>query len=463
MKIYNTMSRKKEEFIPIEPGKVKMYSCGPTVYNYFHIGNARPFLFFDIVKRYFTYRGYDVTYVQNITDIDDKIINQAIEEKVSYTAITTKYIQAFLEDIAALGIQGADIQPKATDVIKEIIDFIAKLVELDYAYEVNGDVYFAVTSLPEYGQLSGRKLEDMQAGTRIQANDQKRHVSDFTLWKKAKPGEPEWDSPWGKGRPGWHSECVVMSCANLGDTFDIHGGGVDLVFPHHENELAQALAVNKKPLCNYWMHNGFINIEGEKMSKSLNNFFTLRDILKEYDPEAVRYFFLSKHYRSPIDYNTSILDESYKAVKNFYKALDAIDYLKLPKRSEEYSTELAKYADTFIEAMDDDFNSAKALGGLFDLCKIVTNTNHVIEKRISAAHMLVELGTILGFFNDIKSKLTPEMSDVSDALINLLIQYRNDAKKEKNWALCDKIRNDLLALNIQLLDTKEGTIYKQLK
>ncbi|MBN2828982.1 MAG: cysteine--tRNA ligase [Candidatus Cloacimonetes bacterium] len=463
MKIYNTMTRQKEEFVPVEPGKVKMYSCGPTVYNYFHIGNARPFLFFDVVKRYFNYIGYDVTYVQNITDIDDKIINQANDEKVSYTAVTEKYIRAFFEDIKALGIKGADIQPKATDVIQEIIDFIAKLIELDAAYEVNGDVYFSVESASHYGSLSGRKLEDMQAGARVETNEQKRNSFDFTLWKKAKPGEPEWDSPWGKGRPGWHTECVVMSCSNLGETFDIHGGGVDLIFPHHENELAQAWAVNKKPLCNYWVHNGFINIEGEKMSKSLNNFFTLRDILKEYDAETVRYFFLSKHYRSPIDYNTGILDESAKAVQNFYNALEAVDYLKTKEDKVVYPVEFTKYTEAFIEAMDDDFNTAKALAVLFEINKLISNQENSNELRVSASHLLVELGTVLGFFSDIDKKLKSGFSDISESLINLLITYRNEAKTRRDWTLADKIRDDLLALGVQLLDTKEGTVHKLLK
>ncbi len=463
MKIYNTMSRKKEEFVPVEPGKVKMYSCGPTVYNYFHIGNARPFLFFDVVKNYFQYIGYDVTYVQNITDIDDKIINKANEEGVNFNEITAKYISAFFEDIKALGIVGADIQPKATDVITEIIDFIDKLVKLNVAYEVNGDVYFSVDALPQYGSLSGRKLEDMQVGARIQENTQKHNPFDFTLWKASKPGEPEWDSPWGKGRPGWHSECVVMSCANLGETFDIHGGGVDLVFPHHENELAQAIAVNRKPLCNYWMHNGFINIEGEKMSKSLNNFFTLRDVLKEYDAEAIRFFFLSKHYRSPIDYNKAILDESSKAVKNFYNALDKIDYLSHQNEELFLSEDLNALKNDFIEAMNDDFNTAKAIAILFDLTRRIAKDSEDKDSRINASHLLVELGRVLGFFHDLESKLSNNMNQISESLIQLLINYRNDAKAEKNWKLADRIRDDLLALNVQLLDTKEGTMYKLLK
>ncbi len=462
MKIYNTMTRKKEEFVPVEAGKVKMYSCGPTVYNYFHIGNARPFLFFDVVKNYFRYIGYDVTYVQNITDIDDKIINKANEEGIPFEKVTEKYIKAFLDDIKALGIVGADIQPKATDVIEEIIAFIDKMVEIEAAYAVNGDVYFAVDKLPQYGSLSGRKLEDMQAGARIQENTQKRNPYDFTLWKASKPGEPKWDSPWGEGRPGWHSECVVMSCANLGETFDIHGGGIDLVFPHHENELAQAYAVNKKPLCNYWMHNGFINIEGEKMSKSLNNFFTLRDVLKKYDSEAVRFFFLSKHYRSPIDYNTGILDESEKAVKNFYKALEKVDYLSFADESYEVSDALVKFKDKFVKAMDDDFNSAIAIATLFDLAKIVGKASEDMQLRKDAAHLMVELGRVLGFFADIETKLSNDMNQISESLINLLITYRNDAKKDKNWVLADRIRDDLLALKVQLLDTKDGTVYKLL-
>ena len=306
MQLYNQSKRKKEEFIPITPGQVKIYACGPTVYNYFHIGNARAFIFFDVLRRYFEYRGYDVTYVQNITDIDDKIIAQAIEEQTSFEDIASKYIQAFLDDSQALGIKPPTHQPKATEVMPEIIELINALVEKVNASEVNGDVYFDTASLPEYGSLSGKKTEDQMPGARVEENLQKRNPADFTLWKRSKPGEPFWQSPWGEGRPGWHTECVVMSRKYLGETFDIHGGGIDLIFPHHENELAQDLALTGKPLANYWMHNGFLNVEGEKMSKSLKNFFNARDILKHHSPEAIRFFFLSNPYLSPIDFTREL-------------------------------------------------------------------------------------------------------------------------------------------------------------
>ncbi|HQB98749.1 MAG TPA: cysteine--tRNA ligase, partial [Candidatus Cloacimonadota bacterium] len=288
MKLYNTKSRSKEEFIPLNEGKLKLYACGPTVYNYFHIGNARAFIFFDVVRRYFEYLGYEVTYVQNITDIDDKIIEQAIAEEQPFHKIAAKYANAFLEDCHALGIKKPHHQPKATDTMPQIIELIKTLVDKGNAYEVEGDVYFDTASLPEYGSLSGKQIEDQITGARVAENLSKKHPADFTLWKKSKPGEPWWESPWGNGRPGWHTECVVMSQHYLGDSFDIHGGGIDLVFPHHENENAQAIALTGKPLARYWMHNGFLNIDGEKMSKSLKNFFTARDILQEYDADAIR-------------------------------------------------------------------------------------------------------------------------------------------------------------------------------
>ncbi|MDD3282347.1 MAG: cysteine--tRNA ligase, partial [Candidatus Cloacimonetes bacterium] len=321
MKLYNTKSRSKEEFIPLQEGKLKLYACGPTVYNFFHIGNARAFIFFDVVRRYFEYLGYSVTYVQNITDIDDKIIDQAIAENKDFSKIADKYTTAFLKDCRSLGIKSPTHQPRATETMPQIIELIQTLETKGNAYEVDGDVYFDTASLPEYGYLSGKQIDDQMVGARVAENTAKRHPADFTLWKKSKPGEPFWQSPWGNGRPGWHTECVVMSQHYLGETFDIHGGGIDLVFPHHENENAQAMALTGKPLARYWMHNGFLNVDGEKMSKSLKNFFTTRDILKEYDAEAIRHFFLSKHYRSPIDFTRELIEESHKAIQNFYKAL----------------------------------------------------------------------------------------------------------------------------------------------
>lgn len=458
MRIFNTLTRKKEEFVTNEPNKVKMYVCGPTVYNYFHIGNARPFVFFDVVRRYFEYQGYEVTYVQNLTDIDDKIINKAIAENINFKEVSKKYIAAFYEDTEKLGIKKPTYQPKASEVMGEIIKLIKRLVDNDNAYAADGDVYYSVESFPGYGKLSGKKLEDQRAGARVEANTAKKHPADFTLWKQAKPGEPKWGSPWGQGRPGWHSECVVLSQKYLGcENFDIHGGGEDLVFPHHENENAQAEALSGKPLANYWIHNGFINIEGEKMSKSLNNFFTARDILKEYNAEAIRFFFLSKHYRSPIDFNRDIMKESDTAVNNFYKSLKSVDYKASDFEDIVYSESILEKKALFTSAMDDDFNSAKALAVMFDLAKTTKSTKEDISLRKESAKMLVELGSVLGFFSDVESKLSNDLGDLSVKLLDILIDIRNTAKKEKNWAVCDKIRDSLLSEGIQLLDTKDGT------
>ncbi len=455
MKLYNTMSRQKEEFVPVNPGKISLYACGPTVYNYFHIGNARAFIFFDVVRRYFEYLGYDVTYVQNITDIDDKIITKSIEEAKPFGEIADKYAQAFLDDCRALGIRSPNVQPRATEVMPEIIALIAKLVEKGYAYESEGDVYFAANSLPEYGNLSGKKIDEQLAGARVEENLRKKHPADFTLWKKSKPGEPVWQSPWGEGRPGWHSECVVMSQKYLGETFDIHGGGVDLVFPHHENELAQARALSGKPLANYWMHNGFLNMEGEKMSKSLGNFFTAREILDQYSAESIRFFFLSKHYRSPIDFNRELIIESDKAVKNLYGAVRSI--LKtMPDRLDMIDI----VAETeFREAMDDDFNTAKAVAVLFDLARQARNETMEETKRVIAAQTLLLLGGVLGFFSDAEKAIADSTPDLSRQLIDLILAYRLEARAEKNWAQSDRIRDDLAELGIMIKDTKEGSTW----
>lgn len=456
MQIYNTATHRKEEFIPIEPGKVKLYACGPTVYDYFHIGNARAFLFFDVVRRYLEYRGYDVTYVQNITDIDDKIIARSIEEGIPFGQFAAKYSQAFLEDAAALGLKPPHHQPRATQVMEPIIALINRLVDMGYAYEAEGDVYFDTARLSEYGQLSGKRIEDQKAGARVAENLLKRNPSDFTLWKNSKPGEPVWESPWGQGRPGWHSECVVMSQHFLGETFDIHGGGVDLVFPHHENELAQAYAISGKPLANYWLHNGFLNIEGEKMSKSLDNFFTARDILAHHSAAAIRFFFLSKHYRSLIDFSRQIIEESERAIANFTDSLKAIDYLNLPPEGS-FHAEMQAAEEEFVRAMDDDFNSAKAIAVLFDLNHRARNQALQLSTRQNAARMLVKLGSVLGFFQDLEAELGSSLPDQSRQLIELIIGYRNQARKEKNWALSDHYRDDLAALGITLKDTPNGT------
>jgi cysteinyl-tRNA synthetase len=460
LKIYNTLSRKKEEFIPTTAGKVNIYSCGPTVYNYFHIGNARPFLFFDVVRHYFQFCEYEVTYVQNITDIDDKLIAQSLKEQVAVETIAGKYTKAFFEDLEALEIQKADIQPQATGFIQEMIALIKNLEEKGFAYEANGDVYFSVEQKKDYGKLSGKNINELRAGARVEENLQKRNAADFTLWKKAKPGEPKWQSPWGEGRPGWHSECVVMSQKFLGETFDIHGGGSDLVFPHHENEIAQAEASTGKPFVKYWMHNGYLNIEGEKMSKSLDNFFTARDILKKYKPEAIRFFFLSKHYRSPIDFNEAIVKESNAAVNGFYRVLRDIDFASFMHEQLVENSEINEYIRDFKQAMDDDFNTAKAIAVLFDISKQITKPEHdsIIKKQF--ALLLFKLGRVLGFFHNIEEKLQQNVESLSENLIELLISYRLHFKQEKNWQMADKIRNDLENLGIILKDTKDGTTWE---
>ena len=456
MRIYNTLNNKKEDFNPIDPNHIKMYVCGPTVYNYFHIGNARPLIFFDVVRSYFQYLGYKVTFVRNITDIDDKLISQSIKENITVKKIAEKYIDAFYEDCNALEIKDADHHPHATEFIGEMIKLIRQLENKNMAYESNGDVYFNVGAVKNYGKLSGKKLEELQAGARVEANTQKKHPADFTLWKTAKPGEPKWDSPWGEGRPGWHTECVVMSKKYLGETFDIHGGGIDLVFPHHENEIAQAEAISGKPLANYWMHNGYLNIDGKKMSKSLNNFFTARDILKKYPAEAIRFFFLSKHYRSPIDFNEDIINESQRAVKTLYSVLKEIDYLSFQKEEFSYHEQQIRIINDFRIAMNDDFNTAKAISVLYAIVKAI-KTSQDTESRKNYAHLLVELGSILGFFQNIETKLSTNLNEISEKLIKLVISYRLEAKKEKNWILADKIRNDLEIIGIKLKDTAEGT------
>lgn len=458
MKLYNTRSRSKEDFVPLEEGKLKLYACGPTVYDYFHIGNARAFITFDVLRRYFEYLGYEVTYAQNITDIDDKIIEKAIAEDKDFSEIADKYTQAFLEDCAALGIKPPTAQPRATEVMPQIIALIEQLVQKGNAYEADGDVYFDTASLPEYGKLSGKQVEDQMAGARVAANLQKRHPADFTLWKKSKPGEPIWQSPWGDGRPGWHTECVVMSQHYLGESFDIHGGGIDLVFPHHENENAQAMALTGKPLARYWMHNGFLNIDGEKMSKSLKNFFTARDILKEYDAEVIRFFFLSKHYRSPIDFTRELIEESGKALQNFYKALSGIDFLSL-KHIEIATPEIIDIEKAFREAMDDDFNSARAIALLFDLAHRVRDPKQDLALREDAARMLVRLGSVLGFFQNLEERLQDSMPDLSKQLIEMILNYRKEARANKDWALSDRLRDDLLALGIEIKDTAQGTTW----
>lgn len=455
MKIYNTKTRSKEDFIPLEAGKLKLYACGPTVYNYFHIGNARAFIFFDVVRRYFEYLGYDVTYVQNITDIDDKIIEQAIAENKDFSNIASYYADAFLEDSRRLGIKPPTVQPRATVVMQEIIALIKELEDKGFAYEVNGNVYFDTGVLDTYGSLSGKKIEEQLAGARVIENTEKKHPADFTLWKASKPGEPVWQSPWGEGRPGWHTECVVMSQQHLGRSFDIHGGGIDLVFPHHENENAQAMALSGEPLARYWMHNGFLNVDGDKMSKSLKNFFTARDILKEYPAEAIRFFFLSKHYRSPIDFSKELMTESHKAVQNLHSALALMDESAAPESTEH--PEIQAIETKFRESMNDDFNTAKAIASLFELASIIRNSKLETLLRQAAAKSLLKLGSVLGFFQEELAPAETSLPDLSADLIEMVLRYRSEARANKDWALSDRIRDELKELGIEIKDSPEGT------
>ena len=461
MRIYNTLTRKKEEFIPIDKNEVKMYSCGPTVYDYFHIGNARPFIIFDTMRRYLEYRGYKVKFVQNFTDIDDKMINRANREGITVKELGERFISEYFKDAKALGIREANVHPKATENIDAIIDIIKKLEENGYAYNVDGNVYFSTKKFREYGKLSKQPLEDLEAGARIDVNEHKNDAMDFALWKAQKEGEPAWESPWGMGRPGWHIECSAMANKYLGHTIDIHSGGQDLVFPHHENEIAQSECANNKPFANYWMHNGYININNQKMSKSLGNFFTVRDITEKYDPEIVRFFMLSAHYRNPVNFSDVLMEQSKSAVERVYTCIDNLHFLldnsekrDLNEKELEFSNKLDQYKQKFIDAMDDDLNTADAIAAIFDIV-YASNTDLSTDEKNSeeiinkALCVISELGEVLGLFN--KSK-----SDSLDAEIEALIEERNKARQEKDWAKADEIRDKLKAMNIVLKDTPMG-------
>jgi len=455
MRLYNTMNGKKEEFTPITPGEVKMYVCGPTVYNYFHIGNARPFLIFDAFRRYLQYRGYKVTYVQNFTDVDDKIIRRANEEGVDSLEISERYIEEYFKDADALGISRADIHPKVTETMPEIIAFVETLINKGHAYEVDGDVYFDAKSFNDYGKLSGQKIEELEVGARVELNTVKKNPVDFALWKKKKEGEPSWESPWGEGRPGWHIECSVMSTKYLGETIDIHAGGQDLIFPHHENEIAQSECHSDHSFSNYWMHNGYININNEKMSKSKNNFFTVRDILEEYDAEVVRFFLLSAHYRNPVNFSRELIVAAENGLERIYTAKENLEFL-LDKTEEgtassEFMSGLESYKTKFVEAMDDDFNSADGISAIFELVKFlnVEVTSASSKSAVEASLALMkELTEVLGI-------LTKEQDSI-DAEIEALIEERQMAKKNKEYSRADEIRDELKARGITLKDTREG-------
>ena len=460
MFIYNSQTRKKEEFKPIEPGKVKMYVCGPTVYNYFHVGNARPFIVFDVLRRYFSYIGYDVTFVQNFTDIDDKMIKRANEEGITVKELGDRFIEEYFKDASALGIRPATVHPRATEHIGDIIKLVKTLQQKGFAYEVNGDVYFDTQKDEHYGKLSGQNLEDLEAGARISVDDVKRNPADFALWKAEKPGEPSWNSPWGKGRPGWHIECSAMSRKYLGDTFDIHAGGKDLLFPHHENEVAQSECATGCTFANYWMHNGFINIDNEKMSKSAGNFFTVRDILQQYEAEDIRMFMLSAHYRSPVNFSKDMMSQAHASLQRLYTARDNMYYLMNhadeKALSDAENALLAKVEESrqrFISAMDDDMNTADAMGALFE---IVKEANITLNDKSSKQAISGTLDT-LSALADVMGLLTrkpPEEALPED--IQALVDARADARKSKNWALSDQLRDQLKELGYSVEDTAKG-------
>jgi cysteinyl-tRNA synthetase len=443
MKIYNTLTRNKEEFRPIDPDKVSMYVCGVTVYDLCHLGHARAYIVFDMIRKYLEYKNFKVNYIQNFTDIDDKIIRKATELKSDYKTISEKNIAEYFQDFDALGIKRANLYPKATEAIPGMIELIQTLIEKKHAYAINGDVYFEVQTFPGYGKLSGRKFEDNEAGARIAVDDHKKNPLDFALWKKAKPEEPSWDSPWGKGRPGWHIECSVMSMKNLGESYDIHGGGQDLIFPHHENEIAQSEAATGKPYVKYWMHNGFVNINNEKMSKSLGNFFTIRDILKKYEPEVLRFYILSTHYRSPINFSDDQLEEAKKRLEYLYHALHG--------NSSGKTTPLDNYEKEFLEYMDDDFNSAGAIGVLFTLATFANK-----EKSSTAAALLKKLGGILGLLQQAEKKQDVP-TDVQE-----LVAKRLEAKKNKDFAMADTLRAEILAKGYEVKDTPQGAVLQKI-
>ena len=456
MKIYNTLTRKKEEFVPIDKDNVKMYSCGPTVYDYFHIGNARPFIIFDTMRRYLEYIGYKVTFVQNFTDIDDKMIKRANEEGITVKELGDRFIAEYYKDAASIGVKKATVHPKATENIDAIIDIVKKLVDNGYAYAVDGNVYFSTKKFGEYGKLSKQPLEDLEAGARIDVNEHKNDPMDFALWKAKKEGEPAWESPWGEGRPGWHIECSAMANKFLGETIDIHSGGQDLIFPHHENEIAQSECANGKPFANYWMHNGYININNQKMSKSLGNFFTVRDIREKYDGEVIRYFMLSAHYRNPINFSDTLMEQAKSAVERVYTCIDNLEFLleKADEKTadEELMKKLSACEDKFKAAMDDDLNTADAIAAIFDIVYL-SNTEITKEsgkEAINAAlNKIRELGSVLGLFNKVKEKSL-------DAEVEELIAKRAEARANKDWATADAIRDKLKEMNIVLKDTPDG-------
>jgi cysteinyl-tRNA synthetase len=462
MLLYNTMTRKKEELVPLVPGRISMYACGPTVYNYFHIGNARPFIVFDTLRRYLVYRGYAVTFVQNFTDIDDKMIRRANEEGTSVAALGERFIAEYYRDADALGIARASANPRATEHIPEIIALVQKLVDGGHAYAPgNGDVYFSVRSFPGYGKLSGQNIDDLENGARVEPGDGKRDPLDFALWKGEKPGEPAWDSPWGRGRPGWHIECSAMSMALLGESFDIHAGGQDLIFPHHENEIAQSEAATGKPFARYWLHNGYINVDNQKMSKSLGNFFTVRDISREFDLEAVRMFMLSVHYRNPVNFSRELIQQAEAALTRLRTARERLAEAQRADETPEdtvFTASLDGFRNRFEAAMDDDLNTADALGALFDLaraCNTFVTQPRGGDAIDAAAALFDRLCGVLGLLQHKRDAAAP-----AEALE--LLEQRQQARAARDFARADEIRDRLKAMGFAVEDTKQGPKLKPL-
>jgi cysteinyl-tRNA synthetase len=469
LSVYNTLKNKKEKFEPINPPDVKMYMCGPTVYDYFHIGNARSWVSSDIIRKYLEYKGYNVTFAMNITDIDDKIIKKALEENEEISIVSGKYTDAFLEDLEKLGIKEADVYPRATEHMDDILEMIETLEGKGYAYNIDGNVFYDISKFEEYGKLSGKKIEELETGARVEVNEEKRNPLDFSLWKKAKEGEPYWDSKWGRGKPGWHIECSAMSCKHLGESFDIHAGGNDLIFPHHENEIAQSVASNEKPFVKYWLHFGFLNIEEEKMSKSLGNFFTAREVLDKYSVEAVRLFFAQAYYRGPLNFSDELLAAAQKGLEKLKNFVENIN-VELTKSTTEGTIpdlDIKSYEDKFINAMNDDFNTAQAVAVIFDFVKDVNRTiaeneniNTTFYDSVKAFLERTAVG-VLGIMNfEIEGE---SISERDMSYIQSMIDKRAAAKKEKNYVLADEIRDELKSLGIELKDSKDGTTYKIVK
>lgn len=453
MKIFNTLTRQKEEFVPVHPGKAGIYACGPTVYNFIHIGNARPLCVFDVLRRYLEWRGMEVNFVQNFTDIDDKLIKKANEEGITVPEVAERYIAEFWTDVKGMNIRPATTHPRATENINEIISLITALIERGYAYASGGDVYFRTLKFEEYGKLSHQPLEDLEAGARIDVTEVKEHPMDFALWKGVKPGEPFWPSPWGNGRPGWHIECSAMSQKYIGDTLDIHCGGQDLIFPHHENEIAQSECACGKPFANYWMHNGYINVDNRKMSKSLGNFFTVREVAEKYGYEPIRYLMISSHYRSPINYSIDILEQSQNALDRLYTCRENLVFRLESAESGALTADFGKFKDEFITAMEDDLNTADAIAAIFNLAKeinIMLGGNPTKEDCTAALQLFDELCGVLGLVYNL------DKADDLDAEVEELIAQRTAARKAKDFAKADQIRDQLKEMGIVLEDTPQG-------